>query len=59
MVATHGPFVVTAAPDSDVFVLAYDLGESNRVISRRLDLINKSAFADEKRALGMESNHRS
>ncbi|WP_434173113.1 AAA family ATPase [Clavibacter michiganensis] len=55
IVATHSPFVVTATPDSAVYVLEYT--EENRVESRVLDYVNKAAGADEtlKRVLGLPS----
>jgi predicted ATPase len=55
IVATHSPFVVTATPDSAVYVLDYDT--KRRVASRALDYINKAASADEtlRRVLGVES----
>jgi predicted ATPase len=55
IVATHSPFVVTATPDSGVFVLDYD--DDQRVTSRPLDYVNRSASADEtlRRVLGVES----
>lgn len=55
IVATHSPFVVTAAPDSFVYVLDYD--PKRRVRSRRLDYANKAASAERTltRVLGVES----
>jgi hypothetical protein len=55
IVATHSPFVVTATPESAVFVLDYN--DENRVESRQLDYTNKAANADEtlKRVLGLPS----
>jgi predicted ATPase len=55
IVATHSPFVVTATPESAVFVLDYN--DENRVESRQLDYANKAAGADEtlKRVLGLPS----
>lgn len=55
IVATHSPFVVTATPDSAVYVLDYN--EDQRVTSRPLDYVNRAASADEtlRRVLGVES----
>lgn len=55
IVATHSPFVVTATPESTVYVL--DHNNSGRVEARRLDYANKSASAEEtlKQVLGLES----
>lgn len=55
IVATHSPFVVTATPDSAVYVLDYNA--KSRVESRQLDYANKSANADEtlQRVLGLSS----
>ncbi len=55
IVATHSPFVVTATPDSGVFVLDYN--DEQRVTSRSLDYVNRAASADEtlRRVLGVES----
>lgn len=55
IVATHSPFVVTATPDSGVYVLDYNA--RNRVQSRLLDYGNKAASAEDtlKRVLGLES----
>lgn len=55
IVATHSPFVVTATPDSAVYVL--DCNEDQRVTSRSLDYVNRAASADEtlRRVLGVES----
>ncbi|GAB3879502.1 AAA family ATPase [Terrabacter terrigena] len=55
VVATHSPFVVTASPDSAVYVLDYD--ENRRVNSAKLDYANKAASAERTltRVLGLES----
>jgi len=55
VVASHSPFVVTATPDSAVYVLDYN--EERKVESRLLDYANKAAGADEtlKRVLGLPS----
>jgi predicted ATPase len=55
IVATHSPFVVTATPDSSVYVLDYN--DDRKVESRRLDYANKAASADStlKRVLGLQS----
>lgn len=55
IVATHSPFVVTATPESAVFVLDYN--DENRVESRQLDYVNKAGGADDtlKRVLGLPS----
>lgn len=55
IVATHSPFVVTAAADSAVYALDYY--QKNRVVSHALDYANKAASADDtlRRVLGVES----
>jgi AAA domain, putative AbiEii toxin, Type IV TA system/AAA domain len=55
IVATHSPFVVTATPDSAVYVLDYN--DNQRVESRRLDYANKAGSADDtlQRVLGLPS----
>lgn len=55
VVATHSPFVVTATPESAVYVLDYNA--DRKVDSRLLDYANKSASADEtlQRVLGLSS----
>lgn len=55
VVATHSPFVVTATPESAVYILDYN--DKQQVESRLLDYANKSASADEtlRRVLGLES----
>jgi hypothetical protein len=55
IVATHSPFVVTAAPEATVYALEYN--DRNRVCSRRLDYATKAASADEtlRRVLGVPS----
>lgn len=55
IIATHSPFVVTAHPDSAVYVLDYN--RERRVESTQLDLDTKAASADEtlKRVLGVDS----
>ncbi len=54
IVATHSPFIVTAVPDSAVYVLDY---EEHAVFSRLLDMVSKSATSDEtlRRVLGMDT----
>ena len=55
IVATHSPFVVTAMPESAVYVLDYD--EDRKVYARPLDYVNRAASADEtlRRVLGLDS----
>lgn len=54
IVATHSPFVVTAVPESNVYVLDYD---EDGVTSRLLQHVSKSTTADEtlRRVLGLET----
>jgi hypothetical protein len=54
IVATHSPFIVTAVPDSAVYVLDY---EEDAVFSRLLDMVSKSTTSDEtlRRVLGMDT----
>jgi predicted ATP-binding protein involved in virulence len=44
IVATHNPFIVTSVEDSKVFILNY---ENNRVISNRIDEVDRSASANQ------------
>ena len=55
VMATHSPFVVTAANDSAVYALEYNA--ERRVRARELDYANKAASADEtlRRVLGFDS----
>lgn len=55
IVATHSPLVVTATPDSSVYV--FDYNSESRVDSRPLDYVNKAASADDtlRRVLGLVS----
>lgn len=43
IVATHSPFIIGSSKRSQVYALAYN--ESNRVYSRKLDMIDKSGSA--------------
>lgn len=54
VVATHSPFIVGSVPDSNVYVLDYD--DTNRVISTRLDTVNRAGSANEilRDVLGLE-----
>lgn len=45
VVATHNHFMVSAVPDSNVFVLDY--GENKKVFSRGLDMVNKAGSSNE------------
>lgn len=45
IVATHNPFMVTAVPDSNVYVLKYN--EVGKVISELLDWANKAGTSNE------------
>ena len=47
IIATHNPFVVGSVPDSDVYVLDYTDEEPSRVISKKLDLINRASSSNE------------
>ena len=47
IVATHNPFVVSSVEDSHVYVLNYRQGHEVRIVSERLDLINKAASSSE------------
>lgn len=55
IVATHSPFVVTATPESYVYVLDFNI--DGQVDSRALDYANKSSGADDtlRRVLGLPS----
>lgn len=55
VVATHSPFIVTAAADSRVYALEYN--SSDRVEARLLDYVNKAASAEDTltRVLGVPS----
>jgi hypothetical protein len=56
VVATHSPFIVTAVPESNVYVLE-EVDPGAGVVSRLLETANKSATSDEtlRRVLGMET----
>jgi predicted ATP-binding protein involved in virulence len=56
IIATHSPFVVTAVPNSNVYVLADDPDEGG-VISHLLDTANKAATTDEtlRKVLGLDT----
>lgn len=45
IVSTHNPFIISAVPNSNVYVLDYD--ENERVKSHSLDNINKSGSSNE------------
>ena len=47
IIATHNPFMVGSVPDSDVYVLDYNDEEPSRVISKKLDLINRASSSNE------------
>ena len=47
IIATHNPFVVGSVLDSDVYVLDYNAEEPSRVISKKLDLINRASSSNE------------
>ena len=47
IIATHNPFMVGSVSDSDVYVLDYNEEDPPRVISTKLDLINKAASSNE------------
>lgn len=55
IVATHSPFVVTASPNSHVYVLDYN--DEGHVDSAKLDTVSKASGADEtlQRVLGLPS----
>ena len=69
IVATHSPFIISSVKDSTVYVLRYEESENrhmqgfssestkSRVISERLDAINKSASANQilREVLGVEA----
>jgi energy-coupling factor transporter ATP-binding protein EcfA2 len=56
IVATHSPFIVTAVPDSNVYVLDNDRDERG-IVSHLLDTANKAATSDEtlRRVLGLDT----
>jgi predicted ATPase len=55
VVATHSPFIVTAVPDSNVYVL--DNPDGNGVVSQLLEHASKSATSDStlRRVLGLDT----
>ena len=69
IVATHSPFIVTSVKDSYVYVLRYNFSDSRsvdgfvpettkyRIISEKLDAVNKSSSANEilREVLGVEA----
>lgn len=54
IVATHNPFIITSAPESNVYALDYT--EQNRVISKALDLVDKAGTSNQilRDVLGVE-----
>ena len=47
IIATHNPFMISSVEDSHVYVLNYNGDEPARVVSTKLDLINKAASSNE------------
>lgn len=47
VIATHNPFMVSSVQDSHVYVMDYNNDEPTRVVSTKLDLINKAASSNE------------
>ena len=45
IVATHNPFIISSVPDSNVYVLDYNL--ENKVNSKYLDFVNRAGTANE------------
>lgn len=43
--ATHNPFIISSVPDSNVYVLDYNL--ENKVNSKYLDFVNRAGTANE------------
>lgn len=56
VVATHNPFMITSQKDSNVYVLNYN--ENNKVISQKLDYVNKAGTSNEilRNVLGIETS---
>ena len=47
IIATHNPFMVGSVADSAVYVLDYNEEKPSRVVSAKLDLINRAASSNE------------
>ncbi|MYB58503.1 MAG: AAA family ATPase [Gemmatimonadetes bacterium] len=47
IVATHNPFMVSSVPDSNVYVLDYNMEQPTRVVSTKLDLVNKATSSND------------
>ena len=47
IIATHNPFMVSSVSDSDVYVLDYNMEQPKRVVSTKLDLVNKAASSSD------------
>lgn len=47
IVATHNPFIVGSVAESNVYVLDYNAEQPSRVVSTKLDLVNKAASSNE------------
>lgn len=53
IIATHSPFIISSVLDSNVYVLDYN--SNDKVVSKKLDLVNKAGTANEilKEVLGL------
>ena len=47
IIATHNPFMVSSVSDSNVYVLDYNMEQPTRVVSTKLDLVNKAASSSD------------
>ena len=47
IIATHNPFMVSSVSDSNVYVLDYNMERPTRVVSTKLDLVNKAASSND------------
>ena len=47
IIATHNPFMVSSVSDSNVYVLDYNMEQPTRVVSTKLDLVNKAASSND------------
>ena len=47
IIATHNPFMVSSVSDSNVYVLDYNMEQPKRVVSTKLDLVNKAASSSD------------
>ena len=47
IIATHNPFMVSSVPDSNVYILDYNMEQPTRVVSNKIDFVNKAASSND------------